>query len=132
MSLYRHVKTLLHVSDDLAESQTGKTYSVLPSDGDSTSDRSQQWRVFFDVYQDGGSTSPTTDVYLQTSHNGADWITAAQSTQLTADGEIHEFKEVESLGPQVRAVTMLGGSTAPSHNAVVKLASNGPFRLLSK
>jgi len=130
MSIYRHVKTLLLVSDDLDESQTGNTYTVLPSDGDNTSDRSQQWRVFFDLYQDGGSTSPTTDATLQTSHNGVDWIIAAQATQLTADGEIHEFKDVEALGPYVRAVTVLGGSTTPSHNAVVKLASNGSFRLL--
>ena len=132
MALYRHLRTLLTVSEATAEAQTGKTYAVLPSDGDSVGDHQQSWRAFIDLTQSGGDTSPTTDCALQTSHDGQSWITVASATQLTEDGEGHEIKDLSVLGPYVRAVTTLGGGGAPSHTVTVKLASTGPFSTRAK
>ncbi len=129
MSVYRHLVTLLDVTTGTDKAQTGGTYAVLPLDGDRQSDAQQGWRVFFDATQSGGATSPTTDVVLETSHDGTNWVQAVKATQLTQDGEIHEFATVIALGPYVRAITAVGGGTAPTHTATVKLASNGPFRL---
>ena len=132
MALFRHLRTLLTVSEATDEAQTGKTYAVLPSDGDSVGDHQQSWRAFIDISQSGGDTSPTTDCALQTSHDGDSWITAASATQLTGDGEGHEMKELAALGPFVRAVTTLGGGSNPSHTVTVKLASTGPFSTQAK
>jgi hypothetical protein len=132
MALFRHLRTLLAVSEATAEAQAGKTYAVLPSDGDGVGDHQQSWRAFIDISQSGGDTSPTTDCELQTSHDGKSWITAAKATQLTEDGEGHELKELSALGPYVRAVTTLGGGSAPNHKVTVKLASTGPFSTQAK
>ena len=129
MSVYRHIVTLLEVTTGTDQAQTGSSYAVLPLDGDRQTDAQQGWRVFFDATQSGGATSPTTDVTLETSHDGTEWVKVVGATQLVADGEIHEFAAVNALGPYVRAVTAVGGGTAPTHTATVKLASNGPFRL---
>ena len=129
MAIYRHIATLLDVTTATDQAQTGSAYAVLPLDGDRQNDAQQGWRVFFDATQSGGATSPTTDVVLETSHDGTNWVQVAQATQLTADGEVHEFAAVSALGPYVRASTVLGGGTPPSHTATVKLASSGPFRL---
>ena len=129
MSLYRHTRALLAVITAANTDQTGATKVVLPSDGDKVPDQAQSYRVFFDVTQSGGVTAPTTDVKLQTSHDKTNWVTVASATQLTADGEVHEFADVSALGPYVRAVTELGGATKPNHTAIVVLASNAPFRV---
>lgn len=129
MSIFRNVHTLLEVSDATDEAQTGSTYAVLPQDGDKLNDAQQGWHAFFDLTQSGGATSPTTDAILETSHDGTNWVEVVKATQLTQDGEGHEFKAISALGPYVRAVTAVGGATAPNHTATVKLASNGPFRL---
>jgi len=129
MSIYRHVATLLEVTTGTDQAQTGSSYAVLPVDGDRMTDAQQGWRVFFDATQSGGATSPTTDVLLETSHDGTNWVEITRATQLTADGETHNFAVVSALGPYVRASTLVAGGTAPTHTATVKLASNGPFRL---
>ena len=129
MSLYRHTRALLAVITAANTDQTGASKVVLPSDGDKVTDQAQTYRVFFDVTQSGGVTAPTTDVKLQTSHDKTNWVAVASSTQLTADGEVHEFADVSALGPYVRAVTELGGATKPNHTAIVVLASDAPFRV---
>ena len=131
MAIFRHVHTLLSVTEETDEDQVGSTYLVMPSDGDTVPDYAQSWRVFFDVTQSGGDTSPTTDARLETSHDGTNWVEVAKATQLTADGEVHEFVEVSALGPYVRAMTELAGGTNPTHTAVVKLASSASFYLKS-
>ncbi len=132
MAIFRHIQTLLSVTEETDLNQDGATYLVMPSDGDTVPDYAQSWRVFFDITQSGGDTSPTTDARVETSHDGANWVEVAKATQLTADGEIHEFIEVGALGPYVRAVTELAGGSNPSHTAVVKLASSAPFYLKSE
>ena len=129
MSLHRHTRALLAVTTAVATGQIGSTYVVLPVEGDRVRDHEQSFRVFFDASQQGGATAPTTDVRLETSHDQQNWVNVASATQLTQDGEVHEYKAVQALGPYVRAVTQLGGATKPNHTAVVVLASNAPFRL---
>ena len=129
MSLHRHTRALLAVTTAVDSGQIGSTYVVLPAEGDRVRDNEQSYRVFLDATQEGGATAPTTDVRLETSHDKQNWVNVASATQLTQDGEIHEFKAVTALGPYVRAVTQLGGATKPNHTAVVVLVSNAPFRL---
>ena len=131
MSIYRSAHALLAVTSETDSPQTGTAYTVLPEEADGISDANQSFKAFFDVTQSGGATSPTTDVHLQTSHDGTNWVNVVSATQLTADGAVHEFKDVSAIGPFVRAVSALGGGTAPNHTVTVKLASNGPFRLLA-
>ena len=129
MSIYRNVHTLLEVTTGTDQAQTGTHYAVLPLDGDKLGDAQQGWYAFFDVTQSGGATGPSTDAILETSHDGQNWIEVVKATQLMADSETHEFTAIAALGPYVRAVTAVGGTTPPTHTAIVKLASNGPFRL---
>jgi len=129
MSLHRHNAALLTVSTAVATEQTGSTYAVLPADGDGVADYSQSFRVFLSASQTGGATSPTTSVKVETSTDGTNWVEAATSTQLTADGGLSELKAITALGPLVRARTILGGDTKPSHTAKVVLVSNGAFRI---
>ena len=127
--LFRHIKTLLEVSEAQDTDETGSSYVIAPSASDSVEDHSQAFRVFFDATQANGATSPTTDVHLQTSHDGTNWFTIHSATQLTADGSLHEWEQVTALGPYVRAITTLAGGTNPDHTAKVVLASTSPFSL---
>jgi hypothetical protein len=132
MALFRNTRTLLTLSEASAEAAVSAKQRVIPTDGDTVADHQQLWRVFFDATQEGGADAQTTDVMLETSHDGESWIKVASSTQLTADGSTHDLKEITALGPWVRARTELGGGTPPSHTAKVVLASTSPFRLASK
>lgn len=131
MSCYRTTRPVLTLSEAVNTSQTGTTLAILPENCGTEGDDSPSFAVFFDVTQAGGSSSPVTDVHLQTSHNGKHWITLVSSTQLTKDGEVHEFVELEKLGPFIRAITVLGGGGKPNHTANVVLASCSPFRLIA-
>ena len=131
MSLYRHISTLLSQTEAANTAKTGSSFVIIADESDGVNDTQQSFKAFFDVTQSGGATSPTTDVHLQTSHDGTNWVNVVSATQLTADGAVHEFKDVSAIGPFVRAVSSLGGGTAPNHTVTVKLASNGPFRLLA-
>lgn len=130
MSAHRFKATLLDVSEATATGQTGTSYTVVPADGDGVSDSGQTFRVFLFAGQSGGATTPTTVVKLETSPDGNTWVEAATSTQLQADGNVGEFKSVTALGPYVRARSILGGGTPPSHTAKVVLVSDAPFRLI--
>ena len=130
MPLYRNVKPVLSLSEAANTNQTGQTLAILPENCGTEGDESPTFAVFFDVTQNGGSSSPTTDVRLQTSHDGDTWITVASATQLTANGEVHELVELDKLGPFVRAVSVLGGGAKPNHTVKVVLASCSPFRLI--
>jgi hypothetical protein len=129
MPLFRYVHTLLLIAVATNLNQVGDAKKPQPSDGDDISDALQQWRVFFDVEQSGGADSPTTEAFLETSHDGATWARLMGATKLTADGAVHEVKDAPTLGPYVRAITLLGGGTKPNHKVTVKLASTSPFKL---
>lgn len=128
MGLYRHLQTLLAVTTPTNQAQTGTGYLILPTES-LTDESEHDFRAFFDASQTGGATSPTTDVYVQTSHDGINWINVGNMTQLTTTAERHEFISIGNLGPYVRAMSVLAGGTLPSHAATVRLASDRPFRL---
>lgn len=128
MPIYRHLQTLLNVTTPTNQAQTGTTYLLLPAEG-GQDESEQDFRAFIDATQTGGATSPTTDVYIQTSGDGTNWITVGNMTQLTSSTERHEFVAVSHLGPFVRAISALAGGTLPNHTVTVRLASDRPFRL---
>ncbi|MFH1466429.1 MAG: hypothetical protein ABIO70_18745 [Pseudomonadota bacterium] len=132
MALFRNVHTLLSVAEATDEGVTGEKKRIVPNDGDGVPDNAQAFRVFFDLSQEGGADTPTTDAVLETSHDGTAWVQAAKATQLTTNADGHELVEAAALGPWVRARTTLGGGTPPDHKATVVLASSAPFRLSNK
>ncbi|MFH1465115.1 MAG: hypothetical protein ABIO70_12085, partial [Pseudomonadota bacterium] len=85
MALFRNVHVLLLVATASAEGATGAKKRIAPLDGDGTNDGSQAFRVFIDVTQEGGADSPTTDVMLETSADGTNWVSVAKATQLTTN-----------------------------------------------
>lgn len=132
MPLFRYTQTLLLVAIATAENQTGSAKKPVPSDGDVIEDSSQGWRVFFDIEQSGGAESPTTEVFVETSHDKSNWARVLTATKLTADGVLHEVKDAPTLGPWLRATSVLGGGTRPNHKIRVTLASTAPFKLRSE
>jgi hypothetical protein len=129
MPLFRHVQTLLSMSEASGNNQTGTGHRVVPNEGDNINDTAQLYRVFFDVQQIGGASSPTTDVSVETSHDNSSWFKLLGSTQVTAETTMHEWKEVAVVGPFLRVTTSLGGGTKPTHKVTVKIASSAPFKL---
>ena len=129
MPLFRHVQTLFLLAVASGDNQTGPGLRVVPSQGDDTNDSEQLFRVFFDVQQIGGGSSPTTDVNLETSHDGAAWFKIANATQVTTETTTHEWKDAPYLGPFLRVTTSLGGGTKPTHKVTVKIVSTAPFKL---
>ena len=127
--LFRFLRPLLVFTEAGDADQTGTTYKLTPGESDPINDSAQLFKVFIDASQAGGATSPTVDVVIETSHDGQSWVPVASATQLTADGSAHELKDLLALGPFVRARSVLAGGTKPDHTAVVKLASNGDFKL---
>ena len=128
MPIYRHIQPLINVTTPSNLAQTGTIYLILPMEG--IGDESDQdFRAFIDATQSGGASSPTTDVFIQTSGNGTNWINVANMTRLTATGEQHEFVSIGHLGPYIRVISVLAGGTLPNHTVTVKLASDRSFRL---
>ncbi len=125
MAVYKFKKSLLAVTAAVNTAQAGDAKVMLegPEEGELA------FKVWFDLTQAGGATSPTVKAALQTSHDGEKWATVVESTQLTADGSLSEWKAAADLGPYVRAVTVLGGATLPNHTAAVYLMSHNPFKL---
>ena len=132
MSIYRHTKTLLHVTTATDQNQDSGSYTIIPKPGDGVSEADQRFKVFFDGKQTGGAGTPTTDIRLLTSHDKSNWIVVASITQLTGtNGERHELADINALGPYVKAVSTTNGSTKPTHTVAVVLASNSSFDLKS-
>ena len=131
MKLFKNMATLLAVSTAVATDQTGNTYRVETSTEDGIPDTEQEFQVYFYGSQSGGATSPTSQVKVQTSPDGAQWADLVESTELTADGDLAEVKTHATLPMlrYLRAVTTLGGGTNPDHTCEVRVVSNGTFRL---
>ena len=129
MPAFRHVHTVLAMTEAKTENQAGSALRLSTGETDRDTDTEQLFRVFFDVEQSGGASSPTTDAVLQTSHDGSSWFTLVGATQVTSSTTTHEWKDVPAIGPWVRATTTLGGGTKPSHTVKVKLTSTAPFKL---
>ena len=129
MPLFRNVQTLFSMSEASGENQAGEKHRVVPNEGDNINDTAQLFRAFFDVQQIGGASSPTTDVNVETSHDGTAWTKLVGATQVTTETTMHEWKELAAIGPFLRVTTSLGGGTKPTHKVTVKLASTAPFKL---
>ncbi len=125
MAVYKFKKPLLTVTVAVNTAQEGDAKVML----EGAEEGELAFKVWFDLTQAGGATSPTMKAVLQTSHDGTKWADVVESTQLTADGALSEWKPVADLGPYVRAVTVLGGATLPDHTAAVYLMSHNPFKL---
>ncbi len=125
MAVYKFKKPLLTVTAAVDTPEEGDTKVML----EGAEDGELAFKVWFDLTQAGGATSPTVKAALQTSHDGTKWATVVESTQLTADGSLSEWKVATDLGPFVRVVTILGGATKPDHTASAYLMSHSPFKL---
>lgn len=125
MALFHRTQTVLQVSSGKTSDQLGQALAVIPSVSDLT------FRAFVDLEQSGGAGSPSTRLHLETSYDGH-WIDVIEPIELTSAASVHKFVEVSSLGPLIRARTVLRGSTKPTHTATVKLAATGAFQLKEK
>ena len=117
------------MSQDANTAQTGATYRILADQIDEVENPQQGFRVYFRNVQSGGATSPVSQVKLQTSYDGTNFFDVVSSTQLTADSNKAELADIVVIGPYVRAVTVVGGATAPNHRAACLLVSNARFAL---
>ena len=124
MAVYKYKKLLLAVTSPVNSNQTGSKHVVLEGNH---GDAELAFKVWFDLTQAGGVTSPTVKAKLQTSHDGVSWADVVESTQLAADGALSEWKLATDIGPFVRVVTVLGGATLPNHTAAVYLMSHNHF-----
>jgi len=124
MAVYKYKKLLLAITSAVNSNQTGSKHVILEGNH---GDTELAFKVWFDLTQAGGATSPTTKAILQTSHDGVSWADIVESTQLTADGALSEWKVATDIGPFVRVVTVLGGATLPNHTAAVYLLSHNHF-----
>ena len=126
----RHSSLILDDSTPSDSDAVSNVHTLVPSDIDGLGDARQEWFFFVETNQSGGATSPTTDVYVETSFDGGtSWAKVAGATQLTGDGGKTELVEPTALGPHLRVTKKLGGGTKPSSSAVVRLASNGMYQL---
>lgn len=125
MALFHRIQTVLQVSSGSNSDQTGRAFAVIPAVPDLT------FRAFVDLEQTGGAGSPSTRLHLETSYDGH-WIDVIDPIELTSSASVHKFVEVSSLGPLIRARTVLSGSTKPTHTVTVKLAATGAFQLHEK
>jgi hypothetical protein len=125
MAVYNFKKALLAVTSAVNTDQTGDSFAVL----EGGRDEELVFKVWFDLTQAGGATSPTAKAVLQTSHDKLKWATVVESTQLAADGALSEWKAAADLGPYIRVITVLGGATKPNHTASAYLMAYSPFKL---
>jgi len=125
VTLFHRIQTVLQVSSSINADQTGRAFAVIPAASD------LMFRAFVDLEQTGGTGSPSTRLHLETSYDGH-WIDVIEPIELTGSASVHRLVEVPYLGPLVRARTVLGGSTKPTHTAIVKLAATGAFQLKEK
>lgn len=130
MNLYKNMAVLLLVSTAVATDQTGDTFRIETSGEDGVHDHEQDFQVYFKATQEGGASSPTSQIKIQTSPDGESWVDGVESTELTTDGSKVETKgsTVLPLLKYVRAVTTLGGGTKPNHTCEVRIVSTAPFR----
>lgn len=127
MALYNRTHTLLQIGTATDTDQTSHIFAIVPQNAGEYS-----FRVFVDLEQSGGEGTPTSEVRVETSHDGNGWIPVITPVSLNEAGEAHEFEKIEALGPLVRARTVLGGTTKPSHTATVKLVANADFAMKVK
>lgn len=117
----------------VAVNTPGTGYRILPGQADQQTDDVQDFRFVTSMNFSGGATSPTAQIFIQGSIDGATWIDLAPGTSRTAAGTYVEVIEAAGVAllPWVRARLALGGGTNPNVYATVDVVSNGPFSLSS-
>lgn len=117
----------------VAVTTSGKGYRILPAQADQQTDDVQDFRFVTSLNFSGGATSPTAQLVIQGSLDGANWMDVATGTVRTADGSYPEVIDASTavLLPWVRARLVLGGGTNPNVYASVEVISNGPFAVSS-
>ena len=130
MKLYKNMAVLLRVATAVSDDQVGDTYRVETSSEDGVHDHDQDYQFYFKATQSGGASSPTSQIKVQTSPDGENWVDLVESTELTAEGTKVETKSTTTLPllKFVRAITSLGGGTKPHLACEVRLVSTAPFR----
>jgi len=124
MPVFKYKQTLLALLEPTDVPQQGAPHVILEGNhGESE----LSFKVWFDLTQTDGASSPTTTAVLQTSHDGRMWMDVVSSTTLSADGSLSEWQDAKDLGPYVRVVTVLGGATQPNHTLHAHLMSHNPF-----
>lgn len=126
---------LFQVSSSTPVSATanGTPWRVLPDASDGQGDSVQDFKFVATLTMSGGAGSPTAQVVIQGSMDGADWIDLATGTSRTADGTYKEVLDNTSMPllPYIRGRFSLGGSTGPSVYGIVDLISTAAFQLSS-
>lgn len=130
MGLFNAREVLLSQATNINTNQTGTGQAVVASDRDDVPASSQNFKAVFEVVVSGG-TAPTWDAVVETSHDGANWITVASATQRTGAGTFAEIKDISTLLSRVRARVTVGGTAAPNWNGKVTLVSDGIFKLVA-
>jgi hypothetical protein len=115
----------------VAVTTNGTAYRILPEGQDRLMDDTQDYRFVTNMDFAGGASSPTAQLFIQGSVDGATWIDLANGVSRTAPGNYREIIDAASvpLLPWIRARVVLGGGTAPNVNATVDIVSTGPFQL---
>lgn len=150
MSLYRHVRPLLELTSVHGDDHVGRTWLILPSDGDQTPDHAMDLRVWVQpaaapippalppspcppvrptvgkpvlAVQPVVEAERPVQVVVETSVDKASWAPAHPPIRI---GEEVVLTRTLILAPYVRVRTVGNGSP---HAASVYLLANGAFRL---
>ena len=115
----------------VAVTTNGTGYRILPTQSDEQTDDVQDFRFVTSMTFAGGATSPTAQIVIQGSVDGATWIDLALGTSRTTAATYLEVIEASGVAllPWVRAKLLLGGGTAPTVYGSVDVISTGPFQL---
>ena len=115
----------------VAVTTNGTGYRVLPGQSDDQSDAQQEFKFVTSLTFSGGVTSPTAQLVIQGSADGAAWVDLVSGASRTEAGTYVETLDSTSVGllPWVRARLVLAGGTPPTVYASVEIVSNGPFQL---
>lgn len=126
MSLLRHHFPMLIRSEMLETPALGAVYRIRPHDGDSLSDNQQRWWMLVDLAREGDFTVAAV---VSTSFDGVVWYPVATVSPKRTESVV-EFTPLEAFAPLLRVETK-GGDVLPKHRITARLASDGPFTVVS-
>lgn len=121
------------VSPPVIVNTNGIGVRILPEQSDRQTDAVQEFKFITSMVFSGGLTSPTAQIIIQGSLDGANWSDLLLGTVRTDPGTYTEALDSNTVGllPWVRARLVLAGGTNPGVVANVDIVSTGPFTLSS-
>lgn len=123
--VYPHANSLLSLSAASTANQTGNKYVIIARD-----ERDPIYAaVAITVSQSGGASSPTVSVIVESSADGTNWV-ELHKVDLSSTTTVTELEAADVVGPYVRARSVLGGGTLPSHTFDAKLLTSEPIGLI--